>query len=747
MCFTICGTLCYNFGMEINYHQYESPTGPGGPLITKNTNPEQENEPNSADEAEALKYTRRESLSDELISGAETAEELFVGLRQLEKQLEDGNIPPDLNERYTPPRQLSAMYERADMLHYSVDELLKRGWVTELKDKGYAILKDRRFAALAIHSDVTEKPGKPFAQQEIKYYLGETPEERENLEKAYRRAITELEARSIMGEHIGVRLAIDIRDSLEELTRIMHSGRMPKFKPDHLESIFNMPDIKELTSNPENTKLGDQVEEAMFCNLIMLNSGTKQRMLDFLARPGAAVLIKKMADEKGQTEEEWKKENIGDVKNDWVDDSKRLLTDKGDVPATWRLEAGEKKRGTLTAYSNIAAWGGGPGEFGSDKEKKFIETTIGGLVGSVEASWVAAAMMRVTGTYASEGFVTLPGLPGLPGQYLLPLGEGRFISGDDTGKFYAYLFNMKEGLKGRSSGSKDMIGRIPDLAMNLFDWAQVEVDDVPRSNTNGTKARRSIWDAWLGTPAGKPIIDLLTGKPTGKTTEKEEPYHRLGSVNFKSLEREFHGTFTIMQWLMGNGEYPTGVWIDAQKSDCKTDDFELNELKKRIKYIGITMNPVVLTKGSAHLYDLGKVTEEKIQTYDLSDVGEARVGLYTIKSKNVETIQRRFFRNLMSAKMRSFSFLTKVIPQTLKIVNTGATGPAFWEASWGKVAELFVNEAAKENPDDELDLIGHYVDDVARLENLIKMGDLTAVRVRARDALTNEVGRVTGKVF
>ena len=705
--------------------------GSGGPSKPK---PEPEDEHRPEDEAEAQRYRYRESLSDELINMAETPEELFVGLRQLEKQLEDSNIPPNLSERYTPPRQLAAMYERADMMGYTIDELTRRGWIKDYNPTtGEAKLKDRRFAAVAVASEQTEKIDSTgrLIGYEVKYNFG-TPESRKALEKAYRIAILELEARSIINEHTGLRLNLDFRDSLEELTAMMHGGRMPKFKPDHLEAIFKMPGVAELGSNPENRQLGGQVEEAVFLNLVMLNSGNKQRMKDFLERPGAKHLIAKIAKEQGVTYDQWVRENIGDI-DSWENDDNRLLVGKSDTePATWRIEADDMRRGVLTQWSNIAAWGGKPTEFGHDKETEFIEKTVGGLVGSLEASWIAAAVMKSIGAYASEGYVVLPN-----GKSHLPLGEGRFISGDDTGKFWAYMFNMKEGLKGRRSGLKDMIGRVPDTAMNLFDWAQVEMDDLPR-NSDGTKRKRSVWDAWLGTAKGEPIKNLLTGEVAkdGKGDPKvttEEPYHSLGDLNFKSLESEFHGTFTVMQWLLGNRDGPTGVFIDAMKTKFGPDEFNLDDpsgLKAKWKYIGIVMNQIVLTKGSPHLYE----------------------GV----DESIKAVQRNFFRNLMLARIHSAHFAQTMLAQKVKFFNPDGSDT---EVPMAVLAKASIEEMLnKDNPENEEELIQHYIDENARLRKLGTLGtggiskDVVAVMESKfiptdtkKAKLVQYVGRVTGR--
>jgi hypothetical protein len=656
-------------------------------------NPEAQPNPELDAAAEVQSYNRRESLAESLIKSAETPQELFMGVRKLMKKLEDGSTPNGLQERYKPQQLYGDITDRIDEMSYSVDDLKDMGWLVQYSEgEGTGKLSSSKYEATAMRVELVEKSGK--YGYERKLYFG-TNETREKLKTACEAAKLEFEVRNIIGEHLGVRLSIDLRDSLENLVAIMHSGRVPKFKVEHLNSIFNLPGVKELETSPDNHQLGDQVEEAMFLNLVMLNSGNKQRMLDFLDRPGAKFLIAKLAKEKGQTYDEWKLKNVGNVEK-WIEDKDRHLVD-GDkdkntgyeYEATWRQEARDGRRGTLTQYSNIAAWGGGPGEFSASKEKEFIEEIMGGLVGSAEASWIAAAMMRATGTYASEGYVALPN-----GKSLLPLGEGRFISGDDTGKYWAYMFNYKEGSKGRASGLKGMLGKIPDMAMNLFDWSQVVVGKEPALDSKGqliknldgttriTDKKRSVWDAWLGTAGGKQKIDLLTGKKTDQLTT-EEGYNRLGSVDFSSLEREFHGTFSIMQWLMGNERGPVGVFIDAMNvEDFKAEDFSLNALKKKWKYVDIVMNPVVLTKGSQQLY--------------------------SNPDKAPKQIKKNFLRNLMKARIGSASFAQNILNAKERLFDPNL-GTA--EVPTPLLIKEFVNETLKGNFDGEEGIRAHYIDE------------------------------------
>ncbi len=680
-------------------------------------------------------YYRTESLSSELIASAENPHELFTGLRSLERMLEDGNIPQSLSERYTPPRELSLMYERAGVLGIPAEDLLKQGLIKDYnKETGEGVPRKRKFASLALRVDenpiyLTDKDGNYITDNEgrkrevgvnLKYIFG-TPEKRAEMAKAYEKAVLELEVRDIMGDHVGLRLNLDFRDNLEGLTEMLHGGRMPKFKAAHLETLFNMPSLAELENNPENHQLGNQVEEAMFLNLVMLNSGTKDKMNDFLNRPGANVLIDRMRG--AMDRDEWIGRYIG-VVDRWEDDANRELTTYINEP-----------RGPLTQWSNIATFEGkDPSDnFGLDKEQEFIEGTVGKLVGSIEASWIAATMMRVIGAYASEGYVAIP--PGINPktgkEYLLKdkvslkLGEGRYISSDDTGKFLACMFDLKEGLKGRSSGLKDMIGKIPDMAMNLFDWAQVRVDDV--KDEKGDPVRRSVWDAWLGTAGGKAKIDILTGEPTADTTKitKEEPYHRLGDLNFKSLDRDFHGTFTIMQWLMGRSDKDGGLLADARKTEFRfDDDFSLNNLKKKIKYIGICFNPVVLTKGSAQLY-----------TYPLNDEGKEDNG------KAAGIIQKNFFRNLMSARMHSASFAMNILGSSSRLLNPKSGAQV--EVPTTRLVELFIDQALKKNPEDEKELFNHYIDNNYVLRTSGTMDKVDSVLVNAK--FEDKVGKVTGK--
>lgn len=289
------------------------------------------------------------------------------------------------------------------------------------------------------------------------------------------------------------------------------------------------------------------------------------------------------------------------------------------------------------------------------------------------------------------------------------------------------MFNMKEGLLGQSSALKDMIGKMPDFAMNLFDWAQVAMNDLPL-NPDGSRQKRSVWDAWLGT-AEQPMRSLLTGKVVGEMTDesekrdklargeaktfkvkdeethtekeivvskwvKEEPGHRLGSLNFNSLPRGFHGTFTIMQWLAGNEKGPTGVFVDTQEMDYRYEDFKLATLKKKRKYIRIIGNGIVLSQGSPHLYE--------------DAFGDATV------------IQRNLFRNIMLARIHSQTFAEGILNMKVKFFNPEGGGDA--EVPAAVLIRAFVKEALKDNPRNEEELKKHYIDENATLRKLGKKG-------------------------
>ncbi len=680
-----------------------------------------------------------ESLSVEQVVGAENPQELFEGLRSMLKRIEDANIPNELEDRYSTTRLFGMVLERADNLRYTPEQLLEKGWLKRYDNiTGIGVPKNRKYAPLALSIEeepvfVEDRNG--ISRQidvDITYNFG-TPDKRAELAKAYDRAVLEIESRAIISTQLGVRLNPELRDGLESLVVALRGGRMPKFKTDHLKAIFNMPGVKELASSPENRQLGDQVEEAMFLNLVMLNSGTKKQMLELLSRPGAKYLIAKLAKEEEARRNgpysylNWVNDNIGDVLR-WIPDDKRSLDSYK-----------EERRGPLTKWSNIAA--SYDDELGGEEETDFIEKTIGGLVGSVEASWIATTMMRVVGAYASEGYVALPN-----GEIALSLGEDGMISGDDTGKFMAYLQVVKEGLKGRNSFLKGMIGKVPDMAMNLFDWVQVKV-----KQPDGKIVRRSIWDAWLGTTE-QPKKDILTQKfieikdparykdgvkvkmmkrdrEEDVIVEKvaEEGYHRLGDLNFRSLRRDFHGKFATMQWLTGSAERPVGVLTEALRTDFKPDDFKLVELKKIRKYVGIVFNPVVLTKGSMHLFD----------------------------TSNYKILQKNYLRNLMLARIHSVSFATNVLASSTKIFNPNSRdndvpNPVLIRAN--------IREILKDHPRSVAELLKHYIDENKELRSLGKdnlpgtskdIDDLLGEQFLPDDPnereLAKYVGKVTGK--
>ncbi len=858
---------------------------------------------------------REFEVNAEMATNPETSADFFEGLRGVEELQEDGNVPKEAQDRWTPSRLHSAMYYNAKALGVSINELLRKGRIeptkiTELID-GKAVVTDGykptkpKFASFAISYEPFKagnvKLGNGFNRDEIdyKYDFGiptENSNKRLEMALAVKKGITEYQARLILGEHISVRTSLRFRDSLEDLVGIMHSGSVTYFKGDHLKGLFNLPSVRELEGGiklsdtnkeqvrtrveEENAKqlskenrpltdeqreivtasirdpliskefenrheFGDQVEEAIFLNMIMLNSSGKTRMQEFLKRPGVIKLMSRLADKDVSLQnllnkkdlelmtneqvmlskaKQWQLAHIGDVDN-WIDDKDRYLENttvrmkngvevkeggtKVRVKATWREESEIGLRKELTKWANISAWGGNPSEFSADKEIRFIEGAIGDVVGSKEAAWLAATFLRSIGAYASEGYAVLPPKDGgsVKGRFLLPLGEGRYISGDDTGKFYANLFNLKEGLKGRASGLKDMIGRVPDMAMNLFDWAGVEVGNADGTdpeyplNWDGTMQKRSVWDAWLGT-AEQPLRDILTGgdvvevaKIDGNILNKlsdedketvtankmgfvevkrktnnsgkeevvykvldldtndrissgrvlikgiknkhglplidknnqekmflwvaEEKGKRLGDLNFKTLEREFHGTFTIMQWLMGNGEGPTGVFVDALKTNFRPEDFEMNELKKKIKYIGIVMNPVVLTKGSQHLY---------------KDAGGA-----------AGVVQNVFFDNLMNARKRSNWFAQNILGNFVKLFNPdgGVT-----TTSSAMLVDAYITEAKKKSGMESVsDLVKHYIDGNGDMRTIAGEKTNTVVKqvIESASLTDKNIGMIRGK--
>lgn len=803
-----------------------------------------------------------ESLNTELISHAASPVELYYGLREREEFKDYGLTAASLGNDYRDPSLFSAMFERWQTLRKTPAELQRRGWLVFYDEaSGMGVLRSKRFGAQIIDREKVAEVQLPDGGTVMAVDIG-TPERRAGMEEAYKNAKLEFSSRTTAGEQIGVLLNLNVRDDLGTLVDWQH-GMQSTFKPEHLQSIFNMPSIRELEQlsdeqvTPKEIKekreLGDQTEEATLLYLIMLKSGSKQDMQDLLARPGAQYLVSKLAKEEEArrqeaapegttvtyTREQWVSEFVGDVDN-WVDDMDRDIK-------TWRTERNDRsgvyatrefgKRGRLTKWANICAFAGDPGEMSTDEETHFIENEIGEAVGSVEASWVAATLLRDIGAFASEGYIALPN-----GKSYIPLGEFRYLTSDDRGKFFPYMFDIKEGFKNRSSGLGELIYRVPDMGMNLLDWAQVQVDGMYEKDETGALitndkgepkiARRSVWDAWLGT-AEQPKKDIVTGKyaeygiqeanldlkddadkelvkngkfvliegphpkhgqnekfyvskedadkiNNGKKSGKEyddipnnqkarlveiedpethvkrqqymtiedaekiknggailireksvkdgstrvfygkkvqaEGYHRLGSLNWGSLERYFHGTFGTMQWLMGRER--GGVLTEARNvEDFSAADFTLRKLKMMSKYNGITLNAITLTKGSPHLYDMGTTTVDGVRTYDLSDISGGSLTFHEVQTTGTETIQRTFLKNVIAARVHTSNWILNIMPKRAEAYNLAKVGGNFYdEVPLSNVLELFAKEVLKEFPRTEEELLAHYVDDLNRIQ-------------------------------
>ncbi len=563
------------------------------------------------DETMARLYRGNESLKNELLFNAETPSEVIHGLRYLESKLEDGNVPGELADHYGPGRVLEMMTDKMNALNLSLDELVRRKWIIQDPATKEYLPKKKKFGSLAISVDevpVTDEIGgrKRIVGTETKYNFG-TEKERKDLARAYERAINELEARVVVDSHVGIR--IKLRDSLESLVETANH-RASKLKVPHLIELFNLADPNEMDNDVENHVLGDKIEMASVLYLGMLASETKEGMQEFLKRPRVKELMELW---KGQmTAEDFQKSLFGDV-NSW-----KAITDR-DLD-TFRSEI----RGPMTKHGNIP----GRGLLTYEDETNFIEK-VGNVVGSVEASWVAAAFLRATGVFASEGYVALPKNEK---SFNLELGVAQFLSSDDTGKLLVNLWNKKEFSKKRSSGLQGLMSRIPNMAFSFFDWAQVDV-----GNGLLDENKRSIMDAWLGTPAGFKK-SILTGEVTNIPLA-EERGRPLREVKWNSLPRDAHANFTNMQWLAARQD--TGVLDILMKTEVREEDFLLSNLKKMWKYFGIVFNPIVVAKGSAHKYDM----------------------------TGWDKIPQHLFHNMLVARKKSASYALNVLPGTKKLFN------------------------------------------------------------------------------
>lgn len=510
----------------------------------------------------------KENMSLEL-ARSDIPSHYLEGMRRLAKKDDEPDIHDRLRNPYVESTVEDIFVEKHEN-HSTTIEKLEAMKIIDGYDPGtgYADLTDERYSGFALK--VEGQKG------EKKYYFGkganreEANKERKDKARGFEIALREFSIRKVIGEHVGLSMSGGLRDSLEGLTETMHT-RASKLSIPQLQEIWNLPSIDRVDVDINDHTFGKQIEEAMFCYEIMLHSATKTMMEEFLARPGAKDLITRLAVKAGQTEDKWKLDNIGDLTK-WVDDNKRTL-----------LSYMTDSRGELTKHSNIASYEAPNGDkLSYDNETAFINH-VGKLVGSVEASWFGGSILRAFGEFSSKGFVLLPN-----GEFSLALGESQFISSDDLGKFHIFLYQLKEYMKKRPSGPKDLIGKIPDIALSFLDTAQVDT----------IYGKRSMMDAWLGTAAGYKI-DMDTGDLT-KEIIKEESGTRLGELKFGSLQRGAHNTHLLMNWLKGREDW--GIVNQIMKNDFGPGDLSLNNQKKLLKYIGIIFHPGTLSHGSPHKY-------------------------------------------------------------------------------------------------------------------------------------------------
>lgn len=755
-------------------------------------------ERNAMREAEAWRHQRstRESLNDELLGTATSPYELIFAVRRIEKTLESGTIPPSLNEGFRPPSQLSIMLERAEDLKMSGEALRKAGFLLDYEPaSGLGVPRASKYSIMAIDTEPVVITDDKTLKEIVAFNYG-SPEVRSELAASYEEESLELETRAILGEHIGVRLNLNARDALEAFVDWQH-GTRATLKYEHLQTLTNLPKIDLENARVEKRELGYEIAESSFMYLIMLNSGTKDRMNYFMHRPATNALIDRLrVKETGSgpdgkmTREEWIEKYVG-VISEWTDDRLRKKTTF--IKEAREVKNGKKIRGLLTQYGNIASYEGAPTGVNVGEENEFIEKIVGKAVGSVEASWVAATLLRDIGAYASEGYVAFPNE-----NPSLALGEGRYIASDDTGKFWPYMWNMKEGTKGRKSGLKDMIGRIPDMAMSLFDWAQLKIPDLdvsgkPVENAYheviykedaegrpiykldewGDPIFRSIIDAWLGTPEQfkknlltgayveldrSKVVEVDRDDPkkmrVKKTIERDNPItgeHEVKEIIVAAAEKEIVENGGKKRKILAElvPEEP-GHELGNLKFDTLLRDFHgnfgimqwllgrekdgvlTNAMNTKFTYEDMELDPLKAAwKYIGICFNPVIMTKGSTQLYDFSH-GE------------LKTIQENYFQNIIAARMGSYNFRKNIMPQEI-VVYDPRTGTEYQhKVSAVALIDLFARAVLDGNPRNQDELIANYIDDNEKLMNAGEIA--TAKAIVARWKTTDNVGKVTGKV-
>lgn len=626
------------------------------------------------------RYEEREDIMLRF-SHDESPARILKGVRMsLERSA--GNTPRELEDHIGPQRIEERLQSQIQIFELTPEDLEDLNIVKNYNpDTGYANLVDEEEGG----SLALRKEGKG---RETAYYFGKEGE-REARAELLTRIRDEMEARTIIGSLLGVSMHPSTRDNLEGIveTRLTRTSGL---SIEHIKAVFSAPNISELKDASKNPKealekhgFADDVEAVMILMEGAMASGTKSGMQEFLTLPRVIEVAK---------ERKWDiKAIFGDVEN-WVDDDLRELS-------TFLDETKEGLRGSATSLGNPICYDGGNNEKLTHKMENDFINGLGKIAAGKkgqEAAWLAISILRSLGEFNSKGYVVLPN-----GDFILPLGENRILSMDDSGKGYANMQAIKELYKARPGASRDMVNRLPDMTLSHLQWTQIMT----------SHGRRSIIRAWLGTPPGLHKINLETNSPT-KEIVPEEAGCSLAKLDWDSLETHANKGYFLMEWLKFREN--AGVYQLLTKTEFRPEDFSMKSLKAAWKYISICMNPNTLTKGDNHLYD-------------------------TSGAKNVALA---LFKNMYNAMKTTSWYSTNILPQTIR----------FYEKNKEKPTEKLLADLIDQNFERIVFAIenGKSIEAVEQLSNddYVGLSALLnpdhAVQVMNRIDFSDEVGVVTG---
>jgi len=501
---------------------------------------------------------------EEILRNAETPDELLIATRDYIRSIEDVSMSNDqVKSEYPVFHTVSLMRERRSCLKKTTKDLIALGVIKKgnlsqngvegiASKGGFAIRTEQQETEVVV--DQEKDIGGKVVKERTRMvpitisYFG-TPQEREDLEEAYKKSEAEILTRRQIDEIY--RFYCSNSENLGGLAKLYFVNHPT---PEGFSTLFNAKDVPDSPTRIDATgaelrpeaAFGDKIDVALRLLVAVSLSEKKSEFLKLVKTPGWEYIFPKVDGNENPTQEHW----VGNP-SEWAEEGKR---DKKTV----KTELEQNKRIGITKYGNVFV----EGKMSQINEVRGeIRDILGGDVSAKDAEEVAYRLFKLWMMADENGWEKYAVFKDetrgeIVGQKLhCDLGNpttSDFVKVVRPG-VYQTVYKEKPGHP-NDAGPLSTTGKYERFAVSIL-----------RGITTGEgNEKRSFWEKWWGYPEAE-----IGGKKLLR-----ENANRLRELPWLEKSPKFLNSAYLPLFMAGRtGDIGSGTFDFVMKTDWHPDNF------------------------------------------------------------------------------------------------------------------------------------------------------------------------------